>query len=58
MQYGPDPNSIYPNEKIKSVCYIKNVITRPNIVIGDYTYYDDISGVSALKSTLRITMNF
>ena len=44
MQYGPDPNSIYPNEKIKSVCYIKNVITRPNIIVGDYTYYDDING--------------
>ncbi len=28
MQYGPDPNAIYPNEKIKSVCYIKNIITR------------------------------
>jgi virginiamycin A acetyltransferase len=44
MQYGPDPNAIYPNEAIKSVCYIKNVVTRPNIIIGDYTYYDDIDG--------------
>ena len=35
---------IYPNEVIESVCYIKNVITRPNIIIGDYTYYDDLSG--------------
>ena len=41
MQYGPDPNAIYPNEEIKSICYIKNVITRPNIIVGDYTYYDD-----------------
>lgn len=23
MQYGPDPNAIYPNEAVKSVCYIK-----------------------------------
>jgi len=23
------------------VCYIKNTVTNPNIVIGDYTYYDD-----------------
>ena len=44
MQYGPDPNAIYPNEKIKSVCYIKNVITRSNIIVGDYTYYDDLNG--------------
>ena len=41
---GPDPNSIYPNENIKQVVYIKNVITRPNIIVGDYTYYDDVNG--------------
>lgn len=44
MQYGPDPNAIYPNEKIKSICYIKNVVNRPNILIGEYTYYDDVNG--------------
>lgn len=49
MQYGPNPNSIYPNEAIKSVCYIKNVITRPNIIVGDYTYYDDINGAEKFE---------
>lgn len=39
--HGPNPNSIHPNEKIPSVCYIKNVITRKTIIVGDYTYYDD-----------------
>ena len=34
MQYGPDPNAVYPNEAIKSVCFIKNIITRPNIIVG------------------------
>lgn len=38
---GPDPNAIHPNGNIPSVCYIKNTITRPNIIAGDYTYYDD-----------------
>lgn len=42
--FGPDPNAIHPNEHIPSVCYIKNVITRPNIQVGDYTYYDDDAG--------------
>lgn len=36
----PDPNVIFPNEYHTS-CFIKNVITAPNILIGDYTYYDD-----------------
>lgn len=44
MPYGPDPNAVYPNETIKSVCFIKNVITRPNIFVGEYTYYDDNAG--------------
>ncbi len=39
--FGPNPNAVHPNENIPSVCYIKNVITRPNIQVGDYTYYDD-----------------
>ncbi len=34
MTYGPDPNAVYPNEAIRQVCYIKNVITRPNIQVG------------------------
>lgn len=39
--YGPNPNAVHPNENIPSVCYIKNTITRPNIIVGEYTYYDD-----------------
>ena len=46
---GPDPNSIYPNENIRQVVYIKNVITRPNILVGDYTYYDDIDGAEKFE---------
>ena len=41
---GPDPNTIYPNENIKQVVYIKNVVTNPNIIVGEYTYYDDVGG--------------
>lgn len=36
----PNPNEVFPNE-YKTSCFIKNVITAPNIVVGDYTYYDD-----------------
>lgn len=43
-KFGPDPNKAFPNGKIPSLCYIKNVITRPNIIVGDYTYYDDNEG--------------
>lgn len=40
MNNIPDPNVIFPNEYKTSV-FLKNVITAPNISVGDYTYYDD-----------------
>lgn len=46
---GPDPNKIYPNENLKQIVYIKNVIMRPNIIVGDYTYYDDINGAEKFE---------
>ncbi len=49
MQNGPDPDKIYPNENIRSLCFIKNVITRPNIIVGDYTYYDDDGGAEKFE---------
>ena len=47
---GPDPNSIYPNENVRQVVYIKNVITRSNIEVGDYTYYDDVNGAERFEA--------
>jgi len=38
---GPDPNTKHPMEGFPQVCFIKNTVRNPNIVIGDYTYYDD-----------------
>lgn len=40
MTIIPDPNVVFPNE-YKTSCFIKNVITAPNITVGDYSYYDD-----------------
>ena len=35
-------NPIYPNSQFKTFCYIKSVVTRPNIIVGDYSYYENI----------------
>lgn len=40
MSNVPNPDVIFPNE-FKTSCFLKNVITAPNIIVGDYTYYDD-----------------
>lgn len=41
MDMIPDPQVVFPN-KYKTSCFIKNIIKAPNIIIGDYTYYDDV----------------
>lgn len=46
---GPNPNKIHPNENLKQIVYIKNVITRPNIIVGDYTYHDDVNGAEKFQ---------
>ncbi|WP_289817863.1 Vat family streptogramin A O-acetyltransferase [Yersinia nurmii] len=38
---GPDHTNKHPMAGFPQVCYIKNTVTNPNIIIGDYTYYDD-----------------
>lgn len=39
--HGPDPSNPHPMAGFPQVCYIKNTVDNPNIIIGDYTYYDD-----------------
>lgn len=53
---GADKNKIIPNKNIPSVCYIKNVIKNPNIIVGDYTYYDDKNGAEKFES--RVTHHY
>lgn len=38
---GPNPSEMHPMAGFPQVCFIKNTVNNPNIVIGDYTYYDD-----------------
>ena len=37
----PDTNKIYPRTNDREIVYLKNVITNPNIQIGEYTIYND-----------------
>jgi virginiamycin A acetyltransferase len=38
---GPKPTETHPMKGFDQVCYLKNVVKNPNIIVGDYTYYDD-----------------
>ncbi len=45
-QRGPNPKEKYPVKGNEVVQFIKNTITRPNILVGDYSYYDARNGES------------
>ena len=36
-----DKQKIYPRSKDQETVYLKNVITDPSIIVGDYTMYND-----------------
>lgn len=44
---GPDPHAPHPLPGFPRVGFLKPLIDRPNIEVGDYTYYDDPDGPEA-----------
>ncbi len=45
----PNPNEAFPNPNLPRLCFIKNVVKNPRIIIGDYTYYDDPDGADQFE---------
>ncbi|MCP1307338.1 streptogramin A O-acetyltransferase Vat(I) [Paenibacillus tyrfis] len=43
---GPNPKEKYPVPGNTNVQFIRNTITKPNIIVGDYSYYDAMNGES------------
>ena len=41
MCNGPSPHAKYPLNNQTRLVYLKNIVKNPNIIVGDYTYYDD-----------------
>ncbi|MDO5653700.1 MAG: CatB-related O-acetyltransferase, partial [Brachymonas sp.] len=39
--HGPSPAAPHPMAGFPQVCFIKNCVKNPNIIVGDYSYYDD-----------------
>ena len=38
---GPDPNTYYPLPNYDKLVFLKPFVKAPNIIVGDYTYFDD-----------------
>ncbi|TWI65420.1 virginiamycin A acetyltransferase [Pseudoduganella lurida] len=56
--HGPDPQTIHPMPAFEQVCFLKNIVTRPNIEVGDYTYYDDPDGVRNFENNVLYHFDF
>lgn len=54
----PDPNESFPLENYKNLCFLKNIITNPNIIVGDYTYYDDFENVENFEKNVKYHFDF
>ncbi|MDF1758335.1 MAG: CatB-related O-acetyltransferase [Legionellaceae bacterium] len=51
----PDPDTVYPLQHLDRLVFLKNIIQNPQIIIGDYTYYDDVEDVqNFLKNVLYL----
>lgn len=54
----PDPNTLYPIEGVTRTCFLKNIITNPQIIVGDFTYYDDPIDVNNFEKNVLYLFPF
>jgi len=55
---GPNKNKIFPLENYNKLCFLKNIIKNPNIIVGDYTYYDDFENVENFEKNVKYHFDF
>ncbi|AKG19917.1 CatB-related O-acetyltransferase [Calothrix sp. 336/3] len=58
MNFGPSPNTKYPIDGQTRLVYLKNIIQNPNIIVGDYTYYDDFENPENFERNVLYHFDF
>jgi len=54
----PQANRPFPIANQTRLGFLKNHITRPNIEVGDYTYYDDPAGMQEFERNVLYHFDF
>ena len=54
----PDKNKKFPLDNYDRLCFLKNVVKNPNIIVGDYTYYDDFETVENFEKNVKYLFDF
>ncbi|MGK7955031.1 MAG: CatB-related O-acetyltransferase [Crocosphaera sp.] len=58
MKLYPNPNITYPLSHHKNLCFLKNIIKNPKIIIGDFTYYDDLENPENFEKNVLYHFDF
>ncbi|RZI45695.1 CatB-related O-acetyltransferase [Candidatus Finniella inopinata] len=58
LQTPPDPTTLHPIQGVERTCFLKNIITNPQIIVGDYTYYDDPDSVYNFEKNVLYVFEF
>ncbi|MGL5132194.1 MAG: CatB-related O-acetyltransferase [Planktothrix sp.] len=58
MNYGPSPQTRYPIPEQTRLVYLKTIIKNPNIIVGDYTYYDDFENPENFEKNVLYHFDF
>ncbi len=53
-----DKDKVFPIEGYGRLCFLKNIIKNPNIIVGDFTYYDDFEDVYNFENNVLYHFDF
>lgn len=54
----PNKDIKFPLEDYERLCFLKNIIKNPNIIVGDFTYYDDFENVANFEKNVKYHFDF
>lgn len=54
----PLPSTVYPIAGVTRTVFLKNIISNPQIIVGDYTYYDDPEDVKNFEKNVLYLFEF
>lgn len=54
----PDSNQIYPLKDYNRMVFLKNIVKSPNIIVGDYSYYDDTEDAMNFEQNVLYHFDF
>lgn len=55
---GPNKHIKFPLKNYDRLCFLKNIVKNPNIIIGDYTYYDDFENIENFEKNVKYHFDF